>query len=429
MSQQQLDLRRSLQIVRRHWILVGAVAVLGLLAGVGFTMLNPPMLTSQALVVLSPSITDTRTQVVIASSDPVLTGALHSIGPVVSPDGLRSRIQVKSLAYNIISISAQGKTAAQAQATANAVAGSYVDYLGSGRLPGRAVQARVLEPATQGATGTPLPIHLLVTAGLGALLGLLIGVIAALAISRSDQRLSARDEIAESIGVPVFASIPVGHPSDTAGWKKLLEEYEPGAVDAWRLRKALQHLGLDLGLATGDGSGSSVAMLSLSHDRNALALGPQLAVFAASLGIPTALVIGIQQDTNATATLRAACAAPPVPSKRLRNLRITVSEHNIGRLPDSVLAVVVAVVDGKTPQFTDVMHTTATVLGVSAGAATAEQLARVAANAAADGRYIAGILVADPDPADHTTGRLPQLTRPARRTPAPRTGTATETWQ
>ena len=67
------------------------------------------------------------------------------------------------------------------------------------------------------------------------------------------------------------------------------------------------------------GGGSSLAVLSLSSDPKALALGPQLAVFAASLGIPTALVIGPQQDANATATLRAACAAPPtVPSGRSR---------------------------------------------------------------------------------------------------------------
>ena len=74
------------------------------------------------------------------------------------------------------------------------------------------------------------------------------------------------------------------------------------------------------------------------------------------------------------------------------------------------------------------MRTTATVLGVSAGAATAEQLARVAVSAADDGRDIAGIIVADPDPADHTTGRLPQPARPAqRRLPTRLTGTATET--
>ena len=84
-------------------------------------------------------------------------------------------------------------------------------------------------------------------------------------------------------------------------------------------------------------------------------------------------------------------------------------------LPGAALTVVVAVVDGKAPRVAETMRATATVLGVSAGVATAEQLARVAASAAADGRDIAGILVADPDPGDPTTGRLPQLARPGQR--------------
>jgi hypothetical protein len=94
-----------------------------------------------------------------------------------------------------------------------------------------------------------------------------------------------------------------------------------------------------------------------------------------------------------------------------------------------VLTVVVAVVDGQTPQdATDVIRTTATVLGVSAGAATAEQLARVAASAAVGGHDIIGILVADPDPADTTTGRLPQVERPAqRRRPTRSNGAVMET--
>lgn len=412
MSQQALDLRRSLQIVRRHKIVVAAFAALGLAAGAGFIALSPAMLTGNALVVLPPSTHDTRTQILIASSDPVLGDALRAVDPRISLDTLRGRIQVTSVASNVISISAQGKTAGQADDAANAVAGSYIDYLGSGSTPGPPVQARVLEPATD-ATGKSLPSRLLVTGGLGALAGLLVGIIIVLAIRRSDQRLGERDEIAESIGVPVLASIPVGHPSGTAGWRKLLEEYEPGAVDAWRLRKALQHLGL--GMADGDGSDSSLTVLSLSCDRKALALGPQLAVFAASVGIPTALVIGPQQDANITATLRAACAAPPAPSKLLRNLQVIVSDHgdDTGWPPGTVLAIVVAVVDGKMPQVADTMRTTATILGVSADAATAEQLARVAGSAAADGRHIAGILVADPDSADQTTGRLPPLARPA----------------
>ena len=82
---------------------------------------------------------------------------------------------------------------------------------------------------------------------------------------------------------------------------------------------------------------------------------------------------------------------------------------------DTVLVVVVAVVDSRAPKMPDTMRTNATVIGVSAGAATAEQLARAAVVAGADGRQITGILVADPDPADQTTGRIAHLGRPARR--------------
>jgi hypothetical protein len=66
-------------------------------------------------------------------------------------------------------------------------------------------------------------------------------------------------------------------------------------------------------------------------------------------------------------------------------------------------------------------------LAVSSGAATAEQLARVAVRADADDREITGILVADPEPGDHSTGRIPQLARPAHRRPPTRLkGIATE---
>jgi len=79
------------------------------------------------------------------------------------------------------------------------------------------------------------------------------------------------------------------------------------------------------------------------------------------------------------------------------------------------LTVVAAVVDGNGPQVPETMRTTATVLGVSASAATAEQLARVAMAAAHDGRDVTGIFVADPEPTDRTTGVIAQLQRPTNR--------------
>jgi capsular polysaccharide biosynthesis protein len=414
MSDQALDLRRSLLIVRRHKIIVGVAAALGLAAGIAFTMRHPPQASSEALVVLPSSATRfTATEVVIAGSDPVLSGAVHHVDPSVPLQLLQGRIQVKSLTPRIISIEAQGTTAEQAEDTANAVADSFIAYVGAGNSPGGQVVVRTLERATSASVAS-LPRRAIITGVLGAFLGGLIGAIIALAVGRSDRRLRERDEIADAIGVPVLASISTGHPSDAAGWTRLLDDYQPGVVHAWNMRKALQ----DLGLADARrGSSASLAVVSLSSDPGALALGPQLAVYAASLGIPTALVIGPQQDANATATLRSACAVPPpAQSRRPGRLQVSAWDHDgVGMLPDAALTIVAAVVDSQAPQVSMTMRTTIAVLGVSAGAATAEQLARVAVSAATDGRQVAGILVANPNPADRTTGRLPHLARPTRR--------------
>jgi len=409
MSKEPLDLRRSLQILRRRLITVGIAAALGSLAGAAYTELNLPMHAATALVVLPASTANTGAQVLIADSNLVLAEALRGIEPAMSVPALRSRIQVTSLTTNLISITAQAGTVTQAEKMANALAESYVAYVSSANAASGSVPAQVAQDATN-ATATRLLVRLLATAFLGALLGALIGAIVALAIGRNDRRLRERDLIADAIGVPVLASISVRHPTDTARWSRLLDDYEPSAADAFRLRSALNELGLAEITSADSGAGSSLTVLSFSFDQRALALGPQLAAFTASLGIRTALVIGSQPDTEPAAALRA--AASPA-TRRSGQLQVTSTESdNLDQPPDAVLTIVVAVVDGGTPQLADLMRTDAMVLGVSAGAATAEQLARIAASAAADDRRVAGILVADPDPADPTTGRLPQLGRP-----------------
>ena len=117
----------------------------------------------------------------------------------------------------------------------------------------------------------------------------------------------------------------------------------------------------------------------------------------------------------------------PVVSSGPGHLQITVGTDEDADAPRAAaLTIVVAVVDDQASQVAQVMRTTTTVLGVSAGVASAEQLARVAVSAVSDGRDITGIIVADPDSADHTTGRLPQAAQPApRRLPTRRTGTVT----
>ena len=238
-----------------------------------------------------------------------------------------------------------------------------------------------------------------------------------------------RDDIANSIGVPVLASVSVERPTDAAGWTRLLEDYKPGAVGAWQLRTALRQLGF-IGTTADSGVGVSVAVLTFSSDSKALALGPQLAVFAASQGIATVLALSSQQDSNVTAALRTACARPASgSSSQLGHLQIAVADdESIDRLPGAELIIAVAVIDADKPEIAHTVRTTATVLGVSAAAATAEQMARAAVVAAADGREITGILIADPEPTDRSSGRIPRPrpAQPARRRQARSAGITTE---
>ena len=157
MSEQELDLRRSIQIVRRHKIIVGSFAVLGLIAGAGYAVLHPPLLSSSALVALPPSNHDAPTQAVVAASNRVLAAALRSIHPGITLQTLQCRVQARTLTSNLLSISAQGKTAGQAEMTANAVANSYVAYVKTSGSAAGTVQAHLLDrPQAQPAPPFPL---------------------------------------------------------------------------------------------------------------------------------------------------------------------------------------------------------------------------------------------------------------------------------
>lgn len=431
MNSQPMNMRRSIQVIRRNRTLIGVVTAVGLLGGAAYGSINPPMQAAQTMVVLPTSAPPMATEIVIADSTPVLSGALPNVSPAMSVAQLRSRVSVSSSSGDILQVTADGGTAAQAERNANAVANSYISYLSSSESPVGQIVAHLLAPATT-ASGTSPLVHRVAFGVVGALLGLLIGFIMALARGWGNRRLRVRDDIADSIGAPVLASVPAGHRSSAADWVSLLTTYQPTPVYAWRLRKALQQLslsGVHLTAARENGTRSSVAVISLAGDRGALALGPQLAVFAASLGIPTALVIGPHQDPGFAAALRTACAQWRRTSAGDGGmLRVAVTDsRSLADSPDAMLTVVVSVVSADEPEVAVTARTTATVIGVSSNAVTAEQLARVAVSAATADREIAGFLVANPDPVDQTTGRIPQLVRlPQAIVPTRVTGIVTE---
>jgi capsular polysaccharide biosynthesis protein len=423
MSEQAMDLRRSVKVVKRYRIQVGALTLIGLLVGAGYAVTHPPRYTSQALVLIAESGSEAAqaptasgvssqiaTEAVIAESEQVLVGALPHITPAMSLGELSGDVSTSAVTNSLLTIAGTGKTAAAAESVANAVADSYVAYVNSSASPVGNLDARVFE-AANGASGGGALMQDAILGLIGLAVGALIGYLIALFRSRGDRRLRQRDEIAYAIGVPVIADFPVVHPADANGWRRLLDTYEPSPVQAWRLRTLLDQMGIsDLAANREEKDSSSLTVLTLSTDAKAVALGPLLATFAASAGIPTTLVVGPQQVLSVAATLRAACAAD-AGARPSRQLRLAVSDDGQFTDPEAALVVVVIVVDGGSPRLPDTMHTSATLLGVSAGGATADQLASAAAAAAADGHGIAGILVADPEPEDKTTGRIPRLGR------------------
>jgi hypothetical protein len=70
------------------------------------------------------------------------------------------------------------------------------------------------------------------------------------------------------------------------------------------------------------------------------------------------------------------------------------------------LTVELVVVDRRNPQFVGLDRNAVTLLAVASSSATAEDLARTAVAAYEAGGRISGVIVADPDSLDRTTGRL-----------------------
>jgi capsular polysaccharide biosynthesis protein len=266
--------------------------------------------------------------------------------------------------------------------------------------------ASVIEQASPAKRTEPILWYLLAVI-IGAALALAVTLMVLVGRAQRDRRLRTRDEIADSLGSAVIGSVHAQPQRNAAGWTALLEAYDPLVTDRWALRQILHHVGLGeltvRGGTNGHGAPSrTVTVVTLSDDPRALALGPQLASHAASLGIKTRLITG--QGHDAAASLWSATAA----LRREPDVRPGLSVDNRrprGR-PAADLTVRVVVVDQSRPELVNRAGGGVTLLAISSGAATPEDLARAAVAAYESGGPISGVIVMDPDPLDHTTGRL-----------------------
>jgi hypothetical protein len=175
--------RRASAVMRRHGILISIAAAVSMIAGAATAAFGPLTVTSTATVLLPPASPGAAGAAVIAGSDLVLAGALPRLSPAISLPALRGGVRVESITARVLLVSARAGTASQAEATANAVAESYIGNVNSANSPVGRVPAHMLDSATS-ATRTGAGLRLLAGVLLGLVSGLLTGVVASFASSQ-----------------------------------------------------------------------------------------------------------------------------------------------------------------------------------------------------------------------------------------------------
>jgi hypothetical protein len=267
------------------------------------------------------------------------------------------------------------------------------------------------------------------------LIGLFVGMVVAFGVGRKDRRLRLRDEIARATGAPVLASLSAVRHQTSEELLGLLDHLEPNVIDKANLRRLLDELGverrpgLDEAVSSQNGQkgqiapngqngqsahhdGVGVHAIVLAGDDQAVAAASEIPAFAASIGLPVALVVA--GSSASTQQLAIACAArDPLEVGAARPNLLTYASTP-GKAPGGVaLAVTLEVVDPLTLDVGDVepatgvpgRHETA-LLVVSSGYAKPEDLEVVALAAEHHGRPLLGVVIAGPESSDKTSGLL-----------------------
>lgn len=254
---------------------------------------------------------------------------------------------------------------------------------------------QVIQRATEAAA--PSIMDRVPLLALGAIAGLAAGVVAVLLWQRRERRLWSRDALAEAVGAPILLSLDVRKRRSRDDWVELLHHYQPSALEQWTVRRALREL------EVADGGTSHLRVLATASDAAAAALALHVAVTAATSGTTTRLSVAAD-DEDGTA-LRAACARFFEDDARA-NLLVVDHEPEEDEDPPELSMTLVLVDQGRSLLSAAVRPETITVLAVSSGASSGEQLARVAIAAADAGSPLTCAFVANPVANDHTVGRL-----------------------
>ncbi len=148
MSEQRLNLRRVLWLLRRQRSIVAACVLLGALIPTAWILRHPTSYGATSLVLVpssasstssqgsngAPSANSNLTDSEIAVSSAVLGTARSRVTPRLALQTAQKRVSASALATNLVQIRATGSSPRAAEGLANAVANALVDFLTSSQV-------------------------------------------------------------------------------------------------------------------------------------------------------------------------------------------------------------------------------------------------------------------------------------------------------
>ena len=216
--------------LRKQWFAIVALVLLGAAVAYGYAQTQPKVYRAQASVVVLPTRGDSTAELVqgssyvqslvstyalVATSPVVLEPVIDRLGLTITPRALAGQVVVETpLDSAVLNISVSGGSSTGTATIANAIAEELSEAV-EGLSPqtstsGPAVRIETISPATESRNPVAPNTRLLIV--VGALVGLIIGMVYAWLRRLLATRLQSREDIAALTETPVLGEVTgVGH--------------------------------------------------------------------------------------------------------------------------------------------------------------------------------------------------------------------------
>lgn len=296
-----MDLRDYLRTLRKRWLIVLLCTVLATGAAVGATMLMTPVYEAKTQLFVSTTgggnVADAyqgtlftqqrvKSYADIVSAPSVTRPVVDNLGLRGSPGKLAHKISTEvPLDTVLINISVQDTDPARARNIANAVSAEFAQVVTELETPENRVQAPVkvslVKPA--GTPRTPVSPRPLVNVALGVLVGLAVGVGAAVLRETLDTSVRNPDDLAEITGRPLLGTVAY---DQDAPRQPLIVHADPRASRA----EAFRTLRTNLQFVNVDNPPRSVVVTSAVSEEGKSTTAANLAIALAQSGMRVALL-------------------------------------------------------------------------------------------------------------------------------------------